>query len=342
MSVLGTTGLIRMHVTLLDPLMHSSGTEGNTSMWRVQYMTAPDGSEVAVPFYSAGAISHWIREHGVMAGLDAMDLPEGFKESKPFWDLLMSGGSLSKGGSAIDLKKLRYISSMFPLLGLLGFSRGNSMVTSRLQVSDLNFACEENIFRAPMEYRNHPQSMQRAGSLQGESFLTRHDCARSSIVQQLLLPESADAEVLRLDKRADAKNAKEAKGDSLQMISNFQFVKAGTVGWADLHLKNVTNMELAALALAIEHGTIEGETDAEGQHTRIVRWGAKGSRGFGRVRVRFQSFIRELNWAPGVPSMNETEGLVPFRTPAETMADEYRQHMKANRDTILSALREDG
>jgi hypothetical protein len=283
-------------------------------------MVLPDGRAARVPFISGNSIKHMVREHGARFAVDALGVEDGTL-TKAITDLLFSGGALTKTGSNVNLEAARRMERLFPLLGLCGYSAGNVMMTSKLGVDNLHLICEENRWRMPESAKTLPTASKRAGYLRGEEFGTRHESSRRPHVAKLL----TNGETARLENLTESPE----KGDSAQMIYDYEVIKAGAQFWGALHLKEVSDMELAALKGAMSLAC-EGTT-AEGAY--LFRIGAKANSGHGLVAMHFAGSVR----APvRAPEHSESKDLVAFGGGSDLAA--YIAHLRDNRHEILAAV----
>ena len=319
------SGRIEMHATALDALHHGAGTSGNTSLLRMQDFVV-DGEPRRAPFISGNSLKHKIRDAGVRYALEAMGVEDGTL-SKPVVDLLFSGGSLSKGGTSVNLAHARDVERLFPILGVCGYSAGNTMRNSKIRVDNLHLVCEENGFRLPDSLRCLPEATKRAGLFRGEEFGTRHEPTRQAHVSRLLTVESRN--VLEAAVSRKQKETLPDKGDSQQMISDFEVVLPGSRLFGAIHPDALEVMEVTALRAALSYACEETREDG----AFVYRVGAKSSIGLGRVAMRFLSQIR---FAVVAPAMHAAD-LAPVRDGASELAD-YAAHLHANRDAIVAAL----
>lgn len=248
---------IEIRATAIEPIHHGTGSIGNTSLLRQQQIITPDGRPARVPFISGNSLKHRIRYHAVRYMLDRVK-PEPGSLTKAEIDLLFSGGSLSKSGSAMDLSVIRRVSEHLPAVSLCGYSVGNVMTSSKVRASHLHLACEENAWRMPKDLIGDPRSGVRAASARSEEFGTRHDSKRGQDATKLLDDQGAD---------------------SVQMIYSFQVISPGSVFWGSVEGVDLTEHELAALVTAFAYGS-------EASHNKLpMHVGAKASTGFGLIHA---------------------------------------------------------
>lgn len=317
------SGRIDITATALEPIHHGAGTEGNMQMLRVQDVVLPNGDPARVPFISGNSIKHMIREAGARFALDAMQVQDGTL-TKAVTDLLFSGGALTKVGSTVNLERGRKLESLFPLLSLCGYSAGNVMTQSKVRVDNLHLACTENAWRMPTTLSELPPAAKPAGALRGRGFGTRHESSRRPHVAKML----TEGEHARLQELADKKD----KGDSAQMIYDFQVIKPGAIFWGALHLDDISEMEQAALKSAL--GTACEGRAADGGY--LFRVGAKASNGHGLVSMQLSGSLREPVRAP---EFSESTELVALGESPSDVA-QYAAHLREHSDEIASALAE--
>lgn len=319
-----TTGRIDIRATAIAPIVHGAGKRGNTQLLRMQPVILPDGTQARVPFISGNSIKHRLRSSAVSYALDAMGVEDN-SLSKAEVDLLFSGGHLSKSGSAVDLRAARELEALFPALGLCGYSAGNTMTESKLRISHLHLVCAENVFRLPDDLRDAPHAQLRAGALRVEDFGTRHDVASKSVGMRLLTGE----ELKRIeDKKRKAldESSPSDRGDSAQMIYDFQAIAAGAQFFGSVHYGDLTDLELAALASAFHYAT-GGTRNGD----RLMHVGAKNSIGYGEISVELRSSMRI-----GTPQYEPSEALTVAGTGDRAAA--YLAHLRDRRDEILTAI----
>ena len=315
-----TTGRIDIRATALEPIHHGGGTSGNTQRLRLQPIVLPSGEQASVPFISGNSLKHMIRAHGAAHALDLMGVPDGALP-KGVVDLLFSGGHLSKGGGVVRLDRARRLAELFPILSVCGYSAGNWMEASKIGCRNLHLVCRENAWRMPEDLEGHPHALVYAGALQDEEFGTRHEASRAPRAGRML---SMEADAALVERKA---SGSAEKGDSSQMIFDFQVIRAGASFWTEVHFRDLRPLELVALRAALSHAC-EGRR-GEGF---LFRVGAKASVGMGLMSWRLQGHIRV-----DVP-LWEARDLRPESVLAELGA--YGEHLRAHRDEILSILAE--
>jgi len=321
----------RLHFTALalDPIHHGAGNVGNTSVLRKQDVILPDGKTARVPFISGNSIKHKIREAAASFALQAMGVSGGLTKAQV--DLLFSGGSLSKSGSSVNLSQARQLEELFPVVGLCGYSAGNTMTASKLTVEHLHLVCAENQHRVHAELADEIGDAllsRRAGQYLGEDFGTRHE-NKNPAVQRFLTYEERKRIEGEKSKKKDEVHAD--KGDSLQMIYEFETIRPGALFFGCIHFRDVSDMELAALQSALGFAC-EGQTE-DGR--MIYTIGAKSSIGFGRVGIRW---VGQLRASLRPPEFTDADALTSFDKTERISA--YVTHLRANKDAILTAMTE--
>lgn len=319
------TGKIEIRATALEPIHHGAGSSGNTQLLRTQEILLPDGQSARVPFVSGNSVKHRLRINAVNYALHVMGVEDGAL-SKAEVDLLFSGGRLSKGGTAVDLARAREMELLFPALSMCGYSAGNTMTSSKIRCSHLHVVCAENAWRLPADLSESPMRLVRAGAVRTEEFGTRHDKMHDPNVTRYL--PAAEVEARAEEKAAKAKSkTPPEKGDSLQMIYDFQVLAAGAQLWGQVDYEGLTDLECAALASAFHIGS-NGEL-ADGRIR--ATFGGKSSTGFGAVALSLRGAVRV---AP--PVYSPSSSLVPT---GGDVTDQYHAHLRDNRAAILDAIR---
>ena len=326
-----TSGQIEMRCTALEPIHHGAGTSGNTQLLRMQELVDAEGREVRVPFISGNSMKHRIRYHAVKYALDVLEVDDAAL-SKPEVDLLMSGGQLStKAGSAVDLQRARELERLFPAVSMCGFSAGNTMTESKVSCSHMHLVCDENRWRLPADLADSPHALLRARKLRGDEFGTRHDKGQSQdAVRYLTAGDVAQLEASASDKLKRNKATKDSgdKGASAQMIYDFQVIKAGSRFFGTVRFRELTDLELAALASAFHYATHAWADDQA-----VMHLGAKASVGFGSVSVELSGSVRTT------PTEYKPSTAIVGDDTADR-AKRYNAHLREHRDEILQAVRE--
>lgn len=320
-----TSGTIAIRAIALEPLHHGAGVSGNTSLLRMQQIVLPDGRSARVPFISGNSIKHRLRYHAVRYALDILAVEDGAM-TKAEIDLLFSGGHLSRSGAAIDLARARRMERLFPALSMCGYSAGNCMTESKLSVAHLHLVCAENAWRLPDDLKDSPMASLRSGALRAEEFGTRHDKGHSQDAIRLL--SAGEVETRAKKSRAKLAGDADGKGDSAQMIYDFQVVMPGACFWGAVGFRDLSDLEMAALATAFHYAT--GETRGD---RAVMHVGAKSSIGFGAIAVELRGQVRAT-----AAEYRPSEALVGAES--ADRARLYGAHLREHRDEILSTIRE--
>lgn len=317
-----TSGIIHIRATALEPIHHGAGVSGNTSLMRMQAIVLPDGTPARVPFISGNSVKNRLRRAATRFALDALKVEDGTLTKREV-NLLMSGGSLTSGGSTERLDTARRLEALFPALGMCGYSAGNSIRKSKLAVAHLHLVCAENRWRLPDDLYDAPHAALRAGQLRGEEFGTRHDTLGDPSVGRLLTADELES--------AQERKASGAKTeDDTQMIYDFQTLSPGSTFWGSVRFDALTELELAALASAFHYASV-GER-AQGSEL-VTTVGAKSAVGFGAISLQLHGEVRAAA-AQYTPSSD-------LVGPANVAgASAYVDHLHTHRDEIIAAIRE--
>lgn len=318
------TGRIDIRATALEPIVHGAGTSGNTSLMRVQQVRLPDGSLTNVPYISGNSVKHKLRAAAVQYALDALGVEDGTL-TKAEVDLLFSGGHLSKSGAAVDLELARQLETLFPPLSLCGYSAGNTMTESKLRVSHLHLVCAENAWRVPDDLADHPALKTRGAALRTEDFGTRHDQASKHAGVRYLTGEVQQSIAKSKRKRLGDDTPSE-RGDSAQMIYEFQSISAGSTLWGDVRFADLTQMERAALSSSFHYAAADRRGDSI-----VLGVGAKNSIGYGSIKVELRGSLRVA-----APQYVAEQALA---TEGDSLGAEYTRHLRERKDEILATVR---
>lgn len=323
------TGRIEIEAIALDAIHHGAGTEGNTQVLRRQETLRADGTIDSVPFVSGNSIRHMLRNAGVLFALEAMAVePESL--SKAVVDLLFSGGSLG-GKNSMTLEKSKRLEAMFPVLGLLGYSAGNTISSGRVEVWNLHLRCEQNVFRAPGLVDTSDPRWQLDGNAQtGSQFGTRHDSARIASATRYL----AIADATRLIDTASTPKGKTKapkNEESTQMIYDYETILPGAEFFGGIVYRGLKEPELDALVSALSYAC-DG-ADGSGY---LYRVGAKSGTGLGRMRWHFRGLQR-----PVTPTAMEESTLLPVLSGGGSdRLEAYKVRLHEQKAAILAQLEE--
>lgn len=329
---LGIRGTIRLQIEVVKSLTHGEGNHGNTQVFRRERVLLSDGTEAYVPKISGGSLRNRLRGWAAMYALEQMKIPETTPLSKAFWNMALSGGTLTSGGGMMKLDKYRELNELFPVLGLFGYGAGNHINEGSVAVDDIDFECQENRQRMPDFMKDSGRFLLPAGSLIEEEMRTRKDPGHNPIVRRFLPSSEVAAENARLDSKKDAKSAEQAKGDSLQMIHNYETVVCGARAWSRIHLKGCTEKELVALICGLGWGALYKLEDGR----KVYGIGGRNNQGHGQIAITFTSTVRD-----GFQVPNVKEGLMDTDANwLDARRKAYDEELIAKRDEIVSRLNE--
>jgi len=332
------SGRMHIHGISTSPVHHGGETAGNTQMVRRQTIADPETGETRrVPFVSGRSVKHLIREWGARFALSAMGWTDAFTKAQR--DLLISGGTFSSGGSSVDLEAARTLERAFPILAVCGYAAGNRGAASKLNVDNWHMLCRENrwrvydrLAREVNEETGDGQKIaaaldHRAAEYLDEDFGTRHE-PKDPNVNKLL----EDQERKRLESEAADKlgQAHPDKGDSIQMIYEYEQVVPGAQWMGCIHYRELTELEAAALTGALHHAC--EDTVVGGR--KVYRVGGKSSVGLGAVAVRFFGSLRE-DIRP--PEHIDSDAMVAWDEDDSAMQG-YVEHLREHKDQMVDAM----
>lgn len=334
------SGRVVMVIELLSPLVHGGGTEGNVALARRKEVLTPAKKKTSVPFLSGNSIKHMLRANGTLYALESLGALKEGALTLPQLQLMISGGTLSKGGQSVNLATARKMQQAFPVLSLHGYSAGNVMTESAISVQHGELVCWENSERlAASVHRWCPDAApllkQHASSMVGMQFGTRHEPSRNQHNAELLATDERVGIEEDVSKKQAVKNAD--KGDSAQMIYEHEALIPGAVLMSGVTFpRGLTMLELAAFRSAWRLWAEERETDG----ALIGTLGGKSAVGYGRCRVRLYGQLAE-----GVKPRRlfASEAFCGPLDDDDAILDAYRAHMDAQRETwnddMLKALK---
>lgn len=323
-------GRIVMVIEALSPLVHGGGAEGNVALARRHNVITPAYKTASVPFLSGNSIKHMIRANGSLYALERLGALGKGGLTRSQIQLLISGGTLSKGGQSINLAAARKMQDAFPVLSLCGYSAGNVMTESSIAVQHAELVCWENSGRLSEMVQQWcplaaPLLKMYASSFVSMEFGTRHEPTRNQHNAELLKADAREEIEQDVSKKQTVKNAD--KGDSAQMIYEHEAIMPGAVLISGITLpRGLTMLELAALRSAWRLWAQERETDG----ALIGTFGGKSAVGMGRCRVRMFGQLAE-GIAP-----RRLFGSEAFCAPLDeddSILTAYGEHMERQRET---------
>jgi len=319
-----TRGKIVMVMTALSPIRHGGETTGNVQQFRKHEVFHEDGTRWSVPFLSGNSIKNFIRRNSAAFALEALGIKGGLTRTEV--QLIFSGGSLTAKGSSVRLDKAREASRKLPVLGLCGYSAGNTMVESQVRVDHAELVCSETAKTVGDRLRRYAPEHEAKLSQYASDFVqvfwgTRHEPTRRRGFLELISDEEQEALV------AEQSKDKKDKGDSLQMMYEFETCAKGSVFVGGFSFPNgVTEDELQAFRSAFIYAS-EGQADDGGI---IVSMGGGSSTGMGRFSVKLYGAL-----AQGIRPLafHDTDALAPSRD----YDDEFDAEMQAYIDRLAAS-----
>ena len=287
------TGRVVMVLECLSPLVHGGGTEGNVALTRRHDVLDPSMRKAKVPFLSGNSLKHMLRANGTLYALELLGAMGAGGLTKSEVQLLISGGTLSKGGQSINLALARKMQNSFPVLSLHGYSAGNVMVESSVAVRHAELVCWENAGRMGEDVARWcpaatPLLEMHASHFVSMAFGTRHEPTRNQHNAELLETSEREAIEQEVSKKQTVKNAD--KGNSAQAIYEHETLMPGSVLVSDMTFpRGLTMLELAALRSALRMWAQSREADG----ALIGSVGGKSAVGYGRVRMRLFGQLAE-------------------------------------------------
>lgn len=313
----------------LTPISHSEGVSGNETLYRTEEIIDEKGVKLRIPMgISGNAMKHMLRASGARFMIECMGLDK--IASVDVIHLLFSGGPKMNKSAKFVLADAREICRLCPIVSALGYSAGNHMETSKVEISDMMLFCAENQRRTPDWVREKVpfETIEDADYYRSDRMIVRRN-ALSEPIAMKLLPEVAQLNEEASARKASgsAKSAKEAKGESTQMIATVQTLAPGTWFWGEIIARNLTELERWAIMSALYYASIETMDGGV-----VMNVGGKRSTGFGRVCFYWTSQQAEL---PRAVSWDDSKMLV---VNDGSGLDKLRQHYQDNKTEIMETL----
>ena len=316
-----------------SPIAHHSETIGNEAIVMRESVKQPDGTFIDVPIITGDTMRHGLREVGAYAYLDAAGKLNDPWLSEGALRLLFAGGMVTgkSSSSSIDLHKYRSMSSLLPLLPLLGGCTDNRIIPGKLTVSSAKLICEETwsklVRMSPWivdAMKSHGEQVGCAAEHIDEEQRVRMD---PTLVPAKRLLMSNDAQV-HTNKRLTSSETAHTTNDAIEardskstmMPRRYEVVKSGSLfHWS---------------VTAIVHSALERDTFdlMIALFLANCRVGGKRGTGHGALTPRHSVNVKLRPWDP------ETSALVPTNgSPA--IGKLFREHIKAHAEEIDRLLK---
>ncbi|MCB9172316.1 MAG: hypothetical protein H6637_05270 [Ardenticatenales bacterium] len=307
-------------ITLLSSLSHGGESRGTTQMLRREKVVQADGAIEELPVLSGNSIRGRLRDVGMAHMLRLLGYgDDGAGVSLAAYYFLMSGGSLGKGGSALNIDEARRWRELIPLVSLFGGAMGNQIMPGKLKVEKGLPICAETAHLIPERFGlEQPPSIWEM--VQVESY-TRTDDEKSENLRGLIAPSvrgvledqsRAKRQSIAMDVDLDVV---EDTGTAQQMRYHAETLAAGTRLFWGLTLDDVTDVEFEALAVALA------------EYARTPYLGGKSSIGHGRFALEFDSWIKLDPRAPLAGAELDTP-----------LGGRYIAHLRERRDEIRGLI----
>jgi len=278
-----------------------------------------------VPCVTGNSLRHALREALTWYTLRELDLELGGL-SVAAQHFLLSGGSLGKQATTLDVDGYRWLRDTFPYVGLFGGGLGTHLMEGKLQVGPAILCCAQNAWRLHLLC---PALADRAAPwLPAEEYRerrqgTRHDARRQPIADHLMSAEEVAA--WARERMKSANDNAEQGSDSTQMIYGYETIIPGAQFLWAVGGAHLTPLEHSALVVAL----------LAMQARRKI--GAKGGTGHGEVRLRVIGVGGEPQpLADGLRHVEEGERLSEIA--AQAWGAPYAAHLAEHGDEIREWL----
>lgn len=301
--------------TSLSAISHLGDSAGGTiSVFRREKMLV-QGRVMDIPVISGNAIRGMLRDRGMLFMLRELGDPV---LSPAAFDFLTSGGALSKtAGRGLDIGQARRLRELIPLVGVFGGSCGNQILPGKLQVGKWYPICAEMMQYLPQQYRSLPEAQVSIFDMTDLHSFTRMDDKKNDHMQKYLpAPERALLEAPKVTKGKDGKDIA-TKDVAQQMRYTQEVLIAGVKFSCWLMLQDVTPLEKAAFASALY------------EWSKAPFIGGQSRHGLGLIDLNFDGWVE----VHATAQFDEARFAI---SPAE----EYREHLLKEKDSILEVLRE--
>lgn len=275
---------------LQSPLSHIGDSHGPDSFLATQDILDTSGQPTEIFTYSGNALRGMWRDCGSKYFLDNLGGGEwALKIPLEMFYLLFSGGSIG-GEQNIDIDQARRIREAIPILSILGGGVGNQILSGKMCVNDAYPICKECRHIIPDEYIDGiGQDILSWRQMTTERSYSRKDDEKDENLRIYLqgnapLMLDGSGQMMLTD---GEKGKKKKKDDApVQMRYTIEVMQAGTKLWHRVDIKDMSEIELGALASCLV------------EWSKAPYLGGQGRIGMGRANVTY-------NWHP-IGSEKET------------------------------------
>lgn len=317
----------------IEPIAHHSETIGNEAIVMRESVRQPDGTFVDVPIITGDTLRHGLREVGAYAYLDAAGKLDDPQLTEGALRLLFNGGMMTGKGSSgvINLDTYRRMSTLLPLLPLLGGCTDQRIVPGNVEVNRALVICEETWPRLLRQAPWLADAMKHLGESVGvaaehidEEQRVRMD---PTLVPAKRLLMSSDAQV-SVNKRLGSSEKAHTENDAIEardskssmMPRRFEVVKTGTLFHWAVTARVYSPLERDTWNLMV------------GLFLANARVGGKRGTGHGTIRARHAVNVNLRPFAP------ETSALVPTDA-SGNIGKMFREHVAAHAAEIDQLLK---
>jgi len=280
-----TTLRIEGTATLLSSLVHGGDHAGTIGYMRREKIIGADGVPVDVPVVSGNAFRGLLRDHAATVFHAALGRP-----ALPLqvFHLLWSGGALAKAGAGhvLGARQLGEVRRLIPVVSLFGGSGAGKIIEGKVRVGKLVPVCAETAHILPADLAGQA-TRSIWEMLQIEEFTRRDDSKRDqlhSAIEGLAAPAvtaPAQAALLAVAEHAPAVEATD--GPAQQMRYGVETLAAGTCLHWWVSLRDVTDVEVALFAAAVDAWLVDG-----------AAIGGRSATGHGRLRLDVHQWSHEV------------------------------------------------
>lgn len=314
----------------LSSISHGEGRIGTVSLLRREKIAQPGGTVADVPVVSGNALRGILRDYAARVFWRALGEPP---LPAPVFDLLWSGGSLTKTKSSLTARQLVQLRRVVPHVSLFGGSGAGRIVEGKLTVLKLTPIVVETVHVLP-DFVGDSADFADDGTgytpphardlLQVEEFSRRDDAKRDQLAPAIAelapaaLPTGQQGQLLPIDLDDPAPAAPAGGGlDRVQQMRyGVETLAAGTRLHWGIRLREVTDAETALFAAAMDAWMSDG-----------AHIGGRSATGHGRLRLDCRQ------WQQSTGSTTVGDALT---VPGD--GDALAEHVTAHTDEITEAL----
>lgn len=305
------TSSYRIHgeFTTLSPLSHIGETISTTTYLVEEPILQPSGEIEPVFVYNGNAWRGQLRDQAASYMLEHL----GCTVSLEAFHLMFSGGRIG-GDQSVDIEQARMMRRAVPMVGIFGGGVGNQIMPGKLRFSGSYPVCREAMPALPEALHQQAAGLSYRELTMEKSYTRMDDSKNPRLTESSI--SAMDAPLL------EGKKGKKKEGEaSQQMRMTSELLIPGVTLVHTIDCMEMNAVELGALVSALH------------RFAQSPYIGGQGNRGHGRVR--YQSWITDMNTGEQHDFVRVGDALAQLGEPAEQAKQAYDAHLRDTYDALL-------